>query len=196
MKGIKVLFLDIDGVINSMDNCLSWYPSHGEYAAVDQHYNDKFDQRCVNWLKGIINVTDCQLVISSTWRNHRRHDGKPGFDDIWKMRAMPKFIGKTPRGEGIRGNQIQEWLRSTEHDVIQYCIIDDDTDMLPEQMPFFVNTDSNLGITQIDFYKAISILGIRRDMPNKYKDMYAKRIDDYKKHTLFEPGRYRLAVPG
>lgn len=193
---MKVLFLDIDGVINSMDHSLSWYPSHGEYAAVDEHYNDKFDPRCVNWLRGIIELTNCQLVISSTWRNHIRHDGRPGFDDIWKARKMPKFIGKTPRGMGIRGNQIREWLETTEHHIEQYCIIYDDTDMLDEQLPFFVNTNSDFGITEKDFFKALAILGLKRNLPKKVRDMYEKRIQDSLKGTFFEPGRYRLAIPG
>jgi len=40
----------------------------------------------------------------------------------------------------------------------KYIIIDDDTDMLDEQLPFFINTDPEVGITDEDVKTAIKIL--------------------------------------
>ena len=67
----KVLFLDIDGVLNGQDNMYSrlelWRKNPDKFKTRDE-FGDLFDERSVRWLQYIINKTDCKIVISSTWR--------------------------------------------------------------------------------------------------------------------------------
>ena len=46
-----------------------------------------------------------------------------------------------------RGFEIQNYL-DTQKDVLSYCILDDDCDMLPEQKDHFFRTDPEIGLTE------------------------------------------------
>jgi len=83
---MRVIFLDIDGVINSHDNIWArtalWkdlgVPSRDEYGQL-------FDERCVRLLEWIISKTGCKIVISSTWRK----SGLLTMERMWKDRGLP-----------------------------------------------------------------------------------------------------------
>lgn len=56
-----------------------------------------------------------------------------------------------------RGHEIEKWL--DEHDYIdRYVIVDDDSDFLPSQMKYFVQTDGRVGLTMENAEKIIEIL--------------------------------------
>lgn len=61
-----------------------------------------------------------------------------------------------------RGFEIQNYL-DTQKDVLSYCILDDDCDMLPTQLDSFIQTDFRVGLTEDNVNKAINIL-------NKYDE--------------------------
>lgn len=135
---MKVIFLDIDGVLKIG-------------AGVE------LNQTCVALLREVVEKTDAKLVLSSTWRigtggmsRTRGALARAGWADA-------EFVGMTARHSGIsdggiyvgvrRGDEIAEYLR--EHpEVEHYVIIDDDSDMRPEQMPFFVKTEFETGLTK------------------------------------------------
>ena len=83
---MRVIFLDIDGVINSHDNIWArtalWkdlgVPSRDKYGQL-------FDERCVRLLEWIISKTGCKIVISSTWRK----SGLLTMERMWKDRGLP-----------------------------------------------------------------------------------------------------------
>ena len=152
---MKILFLDIDGVLNSMDNMYAmselWH-TNKENKSRDQ-YGHLFDERCVRWLKFIVEKTDCKIVVSSTWRM----SGLSVMQTMWQMRDLPgEIFDITPlhvdseiinlyaasNNEADRGYEIQEWIDI--HKPERYCIIDDDSDMLPHQN--FVQTNSKIGL--------------------------------------------------
>ena len=67
---MKVIFLDIDGVVNSLDNM--WAAGRIEYhnGPFDRDkYGHIFDERCVRWLRLILQETKSQIVISSSWKD-------------------------------------------------------------------------------------------------------------------------------
>jgi hypothetical protein len=140
MQPTKVLFLDIDGVLNSERSCyaLGGFP-HG----FDAKNKLMFDWVAVGLIRRLCADTDTSIVLSSTWRIlHSVHDCANGLD-------LPIF-DKTPGGGGNRGKQIQEWL-DAHPEVKQYAIVDDDGDMLDEQRPFFVQTNVRNGLTLDDY---------------------------------------------
>lgn len=57
---MKILFLDIDGVLNSYQ----FYENKSNQELVD----NPFDTACVRHLKTIIDATDAKIVLTSTWR--------------------------------------------------------------------------------------------------------------------------------
>lgn len=167
MKGIKLLFTDIDGVLNTTDYSVAnnkfAIEMHSPLLAHDKH-GDLFDPRAIRWLEWIIYQTRADIVISSTWRNR----GTNKLRDMWYDRNLPGYIVDiTPKFHGkLRGEEIKAYLEDSKHrnlfqhefKVESYCIIDDDTDMLPEQMDNFVHCDDNFGITRKEADKAIAIL--------------------------------------
>ena len=152
----KIIFLDIDGVLNVMSR---------EFDEYGQLFNPTF----VNNLAYIIEKTNAKLVISSTWR----YSGLKQMVNMWKYRNLPgEVIDATPdlgfNDNIVRGDEIKAWLDKNIDIVETYCIIDDDEDMLPEQMNNFVKTSGNsdhpdcddigYGLTKICSEKVIEIL--------------------------------------
>jgi len=129
---MKILFLDIDGVVNNSDTSF-------------KHNLWPLDRYCA-FLVGKIQLdTDCKVVLSSSWRHHP--DGVKEVSD----RIVPVLDitpNNTEPGGGIdfsrRGKEIKEWL-DAHPEVTRYAIVDDENDMLPEQQKNFFKTDFNNG---------------------------------------------------
>lgn len=131
---MKIIFLDIDGVLNV-------YPQGRD------EYGAKFHPHFETNLKRIIDETGAKIVVSSTWRA----SGLQNMQDMWRDRGLAgEVIDITPsfrntRENFIRGEEIDAWLeKANDHyNITRYCIIDDDTDFLLYQMPNFVRTSQN-----------------------------------------------------
>lgn len=167
----KILFLDIDGVLNGCDNMYSrlelWRINAAAYKTRDE-YGDMFDERSVRWLAYIVEKTGCGIVISSTWRRR----GLNFLQTMWEMRNLPgQIIDITPLcaddyivnkyacGSCERGYEIQEWLEC--HDECRYCIVDDNDDMLPHQK--FVKTNAGIGLDMKTANAIISVLNCNNE---------------------------------
>lgn len=162
----KVIFLDIDGVLNTK----WWYTQMDKNTPKDK-YGYAFDPNAVANLKRIIDETGADIVISSSWKSF----GFSELEDMWQERGLPgKLIGITPNSVSdemlldadldhielfsIRGTEIKEWLTKNGRHVSQYAIIDDMDNMLPEQQSHFVKTDPEMGISKDNVNQAIQIL--------------------------------------
>lgn len=121
-KNIKVIFLDIDGVLNSKDTIQRW--EDGSFIGIDPYLVAIFNR--------IIFATGAQIVLSSTWRLH-----EDGREEVRKH--VMDFIDVTPSiGYGHRGTEVKDWL-DRHPEVEKYAILDDDSDFLPHQ-PLFQTT--------------------------------------------------------
>lgn len=186
MSHTKIIFLDIDGVLNSQ----RYYATltHEEHQKQYDKYGDGFDPLSYSLLNKLINATGAQVVISSTWRLV----GEDMMREMWKARKMAgKIHGITPdfwqqlkpKGEQDsisipRGCEIKwylenklffhHWCRGEDTQyaneiknkctLSHYVILDDDTDMLYEQRNNFVKCTSKNGFTQEEYDKAFLIL--------------------------------------
>jgi hypothetical protein len=130
---MKVIFLDIDGVLNVIPKGFD-------------KWGGIFHPHFVDNLKRIIDATGAKIVISSTWR---MGNGLVGMREMWEDRVLPgEVIDITPnfmvnfKTTICRGKEIDAWL--SEHpEVTNYVIIDDDCDMEPNQLENFVMTSGN-----------------------------------------------------
>ena len=165
MKG-KVLFLDIDGVLNTK----YWYTQMDKTTPKDK-YGYAFDPNAVANLKKILDETGADIVISSSWKCM----GLSQLEEMWEERSLPgKIIGITPNSVSdelllnadidnmepfhIRGTEIREWLRKNSKHVSHYAILDDMDNVLPEQQDHFVWIDPDIGITDGNAAQAIMTL--------------------------------------
>jgi hypothetical protein len=144
---MKVLFLDIDGVLNSEYWFVNRPEKEGLYTQVDPV--------AVAILSRVIKETGCTIVVSSTWRKVHRDDIVPVLTAAGLLYTGSWYY--TPILYKQRGYEIQQWL--SEHpDVIAYAIVDDDSDMLPEQLVNYVQTDWRIGLDDTAAGKIIGIL--------------------------------------
>lgn len=159
---MKILFLDFDGVLNSLDNKEANYflwKNNPDHKSKDR-FGDLFDERCVNWLSYIILRTDCKIVISSTWRLQ----GLKTMEEMWKERNLPgELIGITPSiSDSLRGQEVKHWLENKTISTIQsYCIVDDDIDMIENQP--LVKTNPQYGLTKKEAVEIINILNNEKE---------------------------------
>lgn len=139
---MKVLFLDIDGVLNSRED----------------HYSDKLitDKHLV-YLKEIVDKSNCKLVLSSSWRiildidherslNLKNRLGKYGLT----------IFDKTGNNGRYRGDQIREYL-FLHPSIDKFCILDDDSDM-EEYIDHLVKTDTRYGLLEEHIPRCLALL--------------------------------------
>ena len=147
----KIIFLDMDGVL-----CTSRSHVANRGKGLMQH----LDVTAVKLLSVLLEKTSAELVLSSTWREHHDKTSMTAILQNAGMSVVPWHQNwKTPVDErtGFRGNEIASWLRHSGGDC-KYLIIDDSSDFLPEQLPFFVHTTFDDGFLFSHYSKAMEIL--------------------------------------
>lgn len=175
---MKVLFLDIDGVLNSqnwfgyMQYCIrnNMYNRVMNFVDVPNEYIEykltMLDDRAITNLNRIVDETGCKVVLSSSWRCLWNPNENERTIEALKLKGFKyDFYGLTPRipqkdfGQE-RGIEIQTWIDKEleKNEIESYVILDDDNDMLPEQMNNFILVNNQYGLSDIDVFKAIKIL--------------------------------------
>ena len=148
-----IVFLDFDGVLNT--------EQYQARLTVDDKptkdtWGPLFDPRAVESLRQILDETNAQIVISSSWRYAHSLDS---LRMMWEVRGLPGEIRDTLACGATyisRGEEIDCWLESNGHP--DYVIIDDLDDFYPTQHDHYVETNPIAGITEADAQKAIEIL--------------------------------------
>lgn len=143
---MKILFLDIDGVLNSTRTCVAFGGFPHEFSQIGA-----FDQVAIRLLQRLCDSAGVQVVLSSAWR--LSNEARAAGDAL----GLP-IIDRTPYICGPRGGEIQHWL-DRHPDVECYAIVDDDADMLPAQMPRFVKTSGHEGLTWENYAALCTLLG-------------------------------------
>lgn len=150
---MKILFLDIDGVLNSSEYFRRVKLDREPYP--DGHLELEKIER-INLL---CQLTGYKIVLSSTWREF----GKEVCNEILKRNGLtidlhditPDLTEKKGKiwTAKTRGDEIQAWI--DEHKPDEYLIIDDDSDI--HQKDRFIQTDSEYGFTDDKFKEALKI---------------------------------------
>lgn len=160
----KIVFLDIDGVLNSEWSASNYTKQTGKngyggwFHEEDQATKENvlFCETAFANLKKIVEATGAEIVISSTWRK---------FFSVEKFKEMfalygwidAPIVGKTKSMSGSwRGVEVARYLESESS--TNYVILDDDDQFMKDQLGVFVQTDPAAGLTIEDADKAIKIL--------------------------------------
>jgi len=145
----KILFLDIDGVLNSE----VYYKSISH----SDNNSSRFDPLSVELIKKLVEEFSLRIVVSSTWRygavDRLMHELKNSnlIQYLYHEWFTPVIH------PAHRGTEIKLWL-DLHPEVTDYIIIDDDENMLEEQMSRFVKTDLHQGMTEEHFNRVRAIL--------------------------------------
>lgn len=160
---MKVIFLDIDGVLNcatSRSSCID----------VDGRVIKGIDSDKVKRLAKIVEATGAQIILSSDWKDGWSKyytSPKPShakyLDNHLYKKGRLTIKDKTPsthKGSWFRGEEILSYLR-LHKDVENYVILDDtffEDFSIKEISEHLVLTDYKVGLTDADVEKAIRIL--------------------------------------
>jgi len=141
---VRVLFLDIDGVLNRAD----FQPGDGP----DLELRHWIEPELARRLSEIIQVTGTHLVLSSDWR--LENDLPYLQQELLAAGVTGQLVGTTPVLEDLRWREIHAWM--TEHGIASEdaVIVDDTHDMGPLRRRF-VRTSSQDGL---DAHAADAIL--------------------------------------
>ena len=118
---MKVIFLDVDGVLNSV----GWMEENKKYGL-----SRPVDPSKVRLLKQIIDSTGAKVVLSSTWRNVDGSNGEPEHEVYGCLvRELGKcgirIYSRTPLINNDRPKEIKAWLDS-HPSVGEFVSLDDD----------------------------------------------------------------------
>ena len=150
MRKLKIIFLDIDGVMQSTSSMIRTRFGggflHGEH---------------VNALNWIIEKTDAYVVLTSTYRvGATIRDIKQAFMDNGVR--SDRVVSMTPVLGTNRGAEIADWLNTRkvkgDYEIEQYVVIDDGNDMAGINWGMFINTDADYGLTYVEAERAINLL--------------------------------------
>lgn len=139
---MKVVFLDVDGVLNSVR----------DYYSVELTTDSHFIL-----LRELIDRTGAKIVLSSSWRIGLsigdvlvQRLAEYGLE-IYDTTPVLYFEGRK------RGDEIRAWLN--EHkDVTNFVILDDESDMCEFTKTNLVKTNTNFGLKSIHIEKVVKIL--------------------------------------
>lgn len=133
---MKIIFLDIDGVLNSV----AWLKTLPEPPRIDE----MIDREAVRRLNRLLDETGgAKIVVSSTWRLGKSVQNLQEI--LEKFGCTGTVIGKAPYLGKRRGYEIQHWLSEQAEQPERFVILDDDSDM-EHPSPFLVQTTWQNGL--------------------------------------------------
>jgi hypothetical protein len=159
---MKVLFLDIDGVLNSseyffskgyLDETESMTDAETMLLAHPSH----LDPSALQVINHIVKESGAQVVLSSSWR--MKYTIEEWTEMMQKRGATFKITGRTPKHSmsTTRGAEILDYINSMRNKPDSIVIIDDHSDM-DNLKKYLVLTNGKFGITMRDAEKALQLL--------------------------------------
>ncbi|MBM4165656.1 MAG: hypothetical protein FJ218_01815 [Ignavibacteria bacterium] len=170
----RIIFLDIDGV-------LCPYRKDGYVYA--NALNIPFDKNAVANLNELTEITDAKIVITSARRVFWDFEELKNL--LKKNGVRGEIIDKTPMlGNGDltdvkqftspynRGKEIEQWIRTTSYDIINFLIIDDQLNGIDKIFPKkFLHLNAFEGLRNLgDVMTGLSILSGKYE--HKYKKVF------------------------
>lgn len=146
-----VIFLDIDGVLNTLRLCAQ--PGGRE----------TFSSEAVAVLQEILIETGAQIVISSSWREDIAERIVPAFESNGLGGASRRIIGHTPilpeaSPETRRADEIDAWLHQNPEYRCRFLVIDDDPCVRSAFPRRHILTHESIGLTSSHVELAVKIL--------------------------------------
>jgi len=153
--GIKCIFLDIDGVMNT-DHSEKW----------------SIESELMELLAEMVLETGAKIVLSSAWRFNSQ---RVAFlrKEFKRVKIDSHFIGSTEPLDIIRTEEIKRWIKQSKlaGTEIESWIAIDDMDLLSYDPKFmagnFLLTDSRFGLTHYHVELGIRMLGKIGDKRSK-----------------------------
>ena len=144
-----IIFLDIDGVLNSK--------IYYKYLYNPENGSSRLDPYCVVLVRRLIEEFSLKVVITSTWRNGsesrlNKELKNHGLFDLLHEDAYTPIVRPANRGK-----EIDLWLQN-HPEVKDYIILDDNENLLEHQQSRFVKTSTHFGLVHERYNHARNLL--------------------------------------
>ena len=168
---MKVVFLDLDGVLNTEDYFASL---KDKGLPTEDSFGNLFSPEAIENLRKIIEAMDAQIVVSSSWR----FAGLGTLKQMWKERSLPgnlyDITSLNVADDYIRAHmedqsfdfyeamtsaremEISAWLQ--EHPEVTNYVILDDLESFRQPEAHLVQINPKTGIATDDAERVITIL--------------------------------------
>lgn len=151
----KVIFLDIDGVLNSEEFFIKRDKKH--IKALEEENKDylvyDLDKKAVKILNETLNLTNCEIVLSSSWRIF----GLERVNNALKEVGFKYEINyKTTMDDMDRGLQIKKFAE--ENNVENYIVLDDESFDIDKHITLerFIKTNWRTGMLECHKNRIVS----------------------------------------
>lgn len=178
----NIIFLDIDGVLNSLMGC-----------AIKPHTH-LWKPNVKLFHETIKQIPDCKIVISSSWRGGdyqrflqfvERMGGKKLFKPL-EAYIHPDYATVRLHGKK-RGYEIREWL-SRHPEVEKYICLDDDSDFFRSQPLLLIDRD--IGFSYRDKHIVLMYFGVVQPDERGYGMRHIAGDLRYKKRVVNHRQRF------
>ena len=131
---MKVLFLDMDGVLNTLKTLRSEWP-------------DDIDGNLLQHLQVIMEETDAVIVLTSSWRLYNS-SVRTIMDRFNECGFGHRLIDKTPdlKNDAPRSDEIMQWMIGK--DITAFAILDDEDDAGFGLEQHLFKTRTSVGLTE------------------------------------------------
>ena len=150
---MKIIFCDVDGVLNNLRERHEKVDGSGDVFAVDYK---NWNKHAVKRIDDLCYYTGAQVVISSSWR--KLYPDYMWWNEQFKLAGAKHIWVVDVTGDshnGFRGREINDYLLE-EADIDRYVILDDESDFYPDQPRVYV--DMYGGLLNHHFLEALMIL--------------------------------------
>jgi hypothetical protein len=186
---MRVIFLDIDGVLNSERFNRKLEEQHrqlGHHEVCECFkLTRQIDREAITRLNRLVAETDAKIVVSSSWRTLL--DPPELYRVLGEHGLVAEIIGETPDGYDdemraiyefpdrvFRGHEIDFWLKK-HPEVDRFVILDDASDMVMHKNRL-VQTDCEEGLLDEHVELAIRMMSWDgKTIPTPFDDMEAGR---------------------
>ena len=160
----NIVFLDIDGVVNTLqinnkpfNTQRGGINRNGFYFLLCTESDEEVSNRqAVMWLNKLCLETKSKIVISSTWRFSGLEKCKKALYNSGLDKKI-EIIDITPYDYSrVRGKEIKNWL-NIHKNIKNFVILDDDSDM-EDLKDHLVLCNHNYGFNHPEYIAAIDIL--------------------------------------
>lgn len=151
---MKIIFLDVDGVLNSESDSFDWN------VQTDYHFE---------LLKSLVDKTQAKIVLSSSWRKSQSNlkiiKSRLQEFDLEVYDITPCINSPDVR----RGDEIRQWIDTQDISITSFVILDDNSDMCEYTNTNLVQTDVKVGFQKQDYEKALEVLSCTQIKSYKLK---------------------------
>lgn len=152
---MNIIFLDVDGVLNNIKDAEELYEKTRKPIV---GFEWPFSKISLNVLKRIVDDTDAQIVVTSSWRL-RKQGREILLSELEKYNLKERVIGWTPSLKAFdREKEIIAYLKSIEYENLNFIILDDEVSWYKDLENNVIKTNAYFGLNEEHLEKSINLL--------------------------------------